>query len=238
MLSAEALRLAAIEVLCPTASQESGSGYPTLAGKSVFDSRAAALEDLDPSAPYTPVLALYTSESGVSLRGHMAAADDTLADAVLDVVAELAVTANDDSGDFVDAMADDDPGARLVLGALCAQVRRELERSQRGNLFRRIVSRIVKVEQQAFAMPNYGLRWQRVMMRFHCEIRDDEFDMAPGGLPEPIRSLYEALPDGSYAKSKLSLLASYFHQEAFAPLEGIDVNRDTPALGFTFKPGA
>ncbi|MBY5804086.1 hypothetical protein HFN52_10800 [Rhizobium leguminosarum] len=221
MLSAEALRLAAIEILCPTTAAIAGSGFPTLAGRAVFDSRAAPVEDLNRKAPYTPVLSLYTPESGFALRAEAASADDTVADAVLDVVAELAVVNQDEDGEFADAMAATDPEARLVLAALCAQVRYLLDRSQAGGLWRVLVSHIIKVELETFALPQVGLRWQRVTMRFHCGIRDDDFDM-DGGLPQPIRRLYEALPEESYAKAKLAALAAYFVAEELPPFEGGD----------------
>lgn len=219
MLAAEALRLAAIEVLCPTAAAIAGGGFPTLAGPRVLDSRAVAIEDLDRSRDYTPVLALYTPESGVSLRGPLAAVDDTIADAVLDVVAELAITSSDDRGDFADAMADTDPEARLVLAALCAQVRCQLDRAASGGLWRSLVNHIIKIEEQTFAVPDLGLRWQRVTMRFHCQIHDDDFD--GDGLPQPLRSVFEALPVESYAKAKLGALGQYFIATAPPPLEGI-----------------
>lgn len=224
MLSAEALRLAAVDVLCPTAANLSSSGFPTLAGRHVYDSRAVSIEDLDRSAPYTPTLTLHTVESGVALRGPMAAADDTDADAVLDIVAQLAVIAHDEDGEFADAMAETDSDARLVLAALCAQVRMLLERSQSGGLWRTLVRRIVKIEEQTFAVPNLGLRWQRVTMRVHCEIRDDSFDMEEGGLPQPIRRLYDALPEQSYAKAKLAELAAHFPAEPLPHLDGGTAN--------------
>ncbi|AID18324.1 hypothetical protein PPF1_11 [Rhizobium phage vB_RleM_PPF1] len=221
MLSAEAVRLAAIEILCPTAAAIAGSGFPTLAGRAVFDSRAAPVEDLDRKAPYTPVLSLYTPQSGFELRAEAASADDTVAYAVLDVIAELAVVNQDGEGEFADAMAATDPDARLVLAALCAQVRYLLDRSQAGGLWRGLVSHI-KADLETFAVPNLGLRWQRVTMRFRCGIRDDDFDMADGGLPQPIRRLYEALPEESYAKAKLGALAAFFVAEELPPFEGGD----------------
>lgn len=225
MLAAEALRLAAIEVLCPTAAAIAGEGFPTLAGARVFDSRAAALEDLDRNAPegYTPVLALYTPESGVSLRSSMAAADDTVADAMLDIVAELAVAAHDEDGEFADAVAaaETDPEARLVLAALCSQVRYLLERSQSGQIWRYLVNHVIKIDEQTHALPNLGLRWQRVTMRFHCEIRDDDFE--GDGLPEPIATIYDALPAQSYAKAKLGALAAHFGGDSLPQLNRIDI---------------
>tara|TARA_R110002020_G_scaffold471284_1_gene698227 strand:- start:20434 stop:21153 length:720 start_codon:yes stop_codon:yes gene_type:complete len=223
MLSAEAVRLAAVEILCPTAAIGGLEPFPTLAGHRVYDSREVAIQDLDQEKDYTPILALHTVESGVALRGEATAAWDTSADAVMDVVAELAVVAGDQDGDFVDAMpmAETDPSARLVLSALCAQVRFLLERSAGGGLWRRLVKRIVRIELQTFAVPEIGARWQRVTMRFHLEIRDDDFDMENGGLPEPIKSVYAALPAGSYASAKLSELAAAFTGTTPEPLDTV-----------------
>ncbi len=220
MLAAEALRLAAVEILLPTAAQGIGP-YPTLAGSRVFDSREAALEDLDQSGPYTPVLSLYTIESSAELRGPHAAAGDTEAEAVLEIIAQLAVSATENGETFVDAMAGDDPEARLVLAALCAQVRRALERSQAGGLWRRLVRQITKLKYETFALPQVGLRWLRVKITVECSIRDDCYDMEAGGLPEPIKSLFEALPDESYAKAKLAALAAHFAPEPLPALEEV-----------------
>lgn len=223
MLAAEALRLVAIEILSPTAAQLAGGPYPTLAGNKVYDSRAIPLEHLNQDGSYIPVLSLYTPESGVKLRGPHSAADDTEADACLDIVAELAVKANENGVDFADAMAGDDPEARLVLAALCAQVRRLLERSQVGAPWRRLVRQIEDIEYKTFAVPELGLRWQRVNIRMHCSIRDDDLNMEQDGLPEPIRSVFEALPDGSYAKEKLAALAAHFAAEPLEPLKSIHI---------------
>lgn len=226
MLAAEALRLAAIEVLCPTEAAIAGSGFPTLAKARVFDSRAAAIEDLDRDAPsgYTPVLSLYTPESGAALRSSMSSADDAVADAMLDIVAELAVADRDEDGEFADAVsvAETDPEARLVLAALCSQVRYLLEQSPSGAIWRHLVNHVIKLELMTFAVPNLGLRFHRVTMRFHCEIRDDDFSSP--GLPEPIATIYNALPDESYAKAKLEALADHFVSQAPEPLEGITVH--------------
>jgi hypothetical protein len=221
MLAAEALRLAAIEVLRPTAAVEAGGGFPTLAGLNVLDSRDIAIEDIDRSKPFTPILVLHTSEAGVALRGPLSSADDITADAVLDVIAELAVVAHDEVGEFADALATTSPEARLVLAALCSQVRFLLERSQAGFLWRRIVRRIVNIEYQTFAVPNVGVRWQRITMRFHCEIRDDDFEV--DGLPEPIASIYAALPPQSYAKAKLAALVTHFSPDVLPSLDRITI---------------
>lgn len=228
MLAAEALRLTAIETLLPTAKVEAGETLPTLAGKHVYDSRPVELQDLDrdPPSGYTPVISLYTSEASAQLMGEAAAATDTEASAMLVVIAELAVVTDDGDGDdaFVEPMAQDDPEARLVLAALCSQVRFLLERSVAGGHWRQLVRHIVKVDTSTFAAPDFGMRFQRVMMRFACSIKDDDFDLVDGGLPEPIRSVHAALPAGSYAKDKLGALGAYFVADQLPALGEVAVD--------------
>ncbi|WP_414901180.1 hypothetical protein [Rhizobium cremeum] len=223
MLAAEAVRLVAMEILLPTAAQTSGGPYPTLAGARVFDSRAASISDIDEDAEYTPVLSLYTSESGVALRGPMTSADDAEADAVLDVVSELCIVLRNADGEpDVDWMADNDPSARLVLAALASQVRFLLEFSAAGVAWRKLVRRVIRVENKTFAVPEYGLRFQRMTTRFHLSIRDDDFDVVAGGLPEPIHTVCDALPEGSYAKAQLQALGAHFAGEPPTALAGMD----------------
>jgi hypothetical protein len=223
MLAAEALRLAAVEVLCPFAAIQANSGYPTLARNRVFDSRAVNVHDLDREADYTPVLMLYTAESGSKLRGELSDATDTKADAVLDVIGELAVSAIEGEVEYADAMADGDPAARLVLAALMAQARALLTQSQKGSLFRKICKQVHNIEYLTFAVPQLGLRFHRMTMRLHCSIRDDDFDVPAGELPEPMRTVFNLLPVGSYAKAKLASLAAHFAPDDLPTLEGVTV---------------
>ncbi|WP_176083123.1 hypothetical protein [Martelella sp. HB161492] len=223
MLAAEAMRLAAMEALNPTAANAGTIAFPTLAGKFVYDSRSIALEDLDRTRDYTPTLALFTSESHASSMGEAAAMGDTSARATLEIVAELAVVAQDGDGEFADAadMAQTDTDARLVLAALCSQVRCLLQYGNAGLAWRRVVKQVAEVREQAFASPELGLRYHRTLLTFVCDIADDEFDLENGGLPEPLLSVFNALPENSYAKEKLAALASHFTVDARTPLEVI-----------------
>lgn len=219
MLAAEAVRLVAMEILCPTAAQEAGTGFPTKAGARVFDSRAPSLSEIDREAEYTPVIALYTRRSSMGLRGQMTDVRDTETLTVLDIVAELAVVATDPSPpqgvepDYVDAMADGDAVARLVLAALAGQIRLLLTESTYGSSWRRLVREVKSISVETFGIPEFGLRFQRMMLSFELSIAEDRFDLENGGLPEPLRSVYEALPARSYAKSKLGELAAFFTAE-------------------------
>jgi hypothetical protein len=228
MLSAEAARLAAIEVLSPTAANVAGSGWPTLAGPRIYDSRAAALTEIDDRLEYTPVVSVYSRSARATTRGEAAEFDDTDASIEIEFVAELATIVKPGPGDpepfepYPDAVAGDDPEARLVLAALCAQMRRLLCFAEEGELFRRFIRGIARVDWEPFAVPELGLRFQRTTMVLHCLARDDVFAEA-AGLPEPLKTLHGRLPDGSYAKAKLTQLAAHFAAVDRAPLEDIRI---------------
>lgn len=221
MLTAEAARLAALEVLCPTSAIAADAGYPTLAGSRVFDSRLVGIDDLDPDAKFTPVLAVFTSDTSSAPRGEAASYGDNAAQCALEIVVELAVASTDEDGaPFADAMPADDWDARLVLAALCGQVRRLLEFDERGYLFRRFVRQILRWDEEAFAVPQLGARWHRVTMRATLSLPDDEFTEA-AGLPGTLGALASLLPAGSPAAQKLQKLAAYFATVPRTPLEGI-----------------
>lgn len=237
MFSAEAMRLAAIEVVTPYSALTDGASFPTLAGKRAYDSRAVAIGDLDEALSYTPVLSFYTASARTAQRGDAASFDDGECEAVLEIVAELAVAEKDeDNVAYADAMAGDDPEARLVLAALVSQVIFLLTESPSGALFRRFVLGIRRIEEEPFAVPNLGLRWQRTTIRLTCGIPQDRFDPVGGGLPEPVRSLASLLPEGSYARGKLDDLAAHFAGTAPVPLAGIAIFDDPDAEATTDTP--
>lgn len=234
MLAAEAVRLVAIEILSPTAANLAGTGFPTLAGPRVFDSRAATLDEIDRSKDYTPVISVYTRRSTTTPRGPASSFVDFEASTVLEVVAELAVVARDvdtiagQNPEYVDAMADGDPAARLVLGALGGQIRFLLTRSAKGAAWRQLVRQVNSFTVETFAVPQFGLRFQRESLVFDLSIQDDDFLTTSNGLPEPLRSVAANLPDGSYAKGKLAELAGYFLAETPDALAEIAGTVDLP----------
>lgn len=232
MLAAEAVRLMAVETLLPTAALLAGGPYPTLAGKRVFDSAAPSISDIDETKDYTPVISVYTPESGSKARSSAAEWTDRDADCALDIVAELVTIVREDGKDYAEPMADGDASARLVLAALASQIRRTLMLSMQGSAWRGLVRSVTDVEYKTVAVPEFGLRLQRLVTRFHLEIADDRFDLQSGGLPEPIRSVYEALPVGSYAKQKLAELQAAFIGEPLVPLQEIRGETSAGEAGF------
>lgn len=228
MLSPEALRLVTIETLRPTAAMKGLEAFPTPAGKNVLDSREAALSDLDSEREYTPVISVYTVESSHAARGEAAGLDDVSCIATMDIVAELAQASSDGDGEFAFAIAEGDPQARLVLAALCAKIRFLLEFSEKGVAWRRLAGRVIGLDETTFAVPDIGLRLMRITMRYRIEVQPDDYATAAGGLPEPIASVVAALPNGSYAKTKLTELAEMFSAEPAEPLGAINGTAGLP----------
>jgi hypothetical protein len=224
MLSAEAMRLAAFEALCPTAARAADAGYPTLAGYRVYDSAGILPDDIDVGAAYTPCLSLFTDDIRIERRGDIAPSTIGSASAVLVVIAELAVSVTDDDGETqIVPLAEDDAQAKLVLGALCAQVRKALVFAEAGSIFRSIVGSVEDLRIEPFGLPQFDIRWMRSTMRLTCRIKDDKFT-DDGGMPEPMKSLFLALPDGSYAKGKLAELDAAFASTTRTPLQSIDLS--------------
>ncbi|PBC09192.1 hypothetical protein [Mesorhizobium sp. WSM3859] len=214
-IAAEVLRLAAIESLAPTGA----TTFPTLARDRVFDSRRPTVDALDPDKEYTPVLALFTRKSESPRRGGGQGSVARNGRTTLEVVAELAVASRDEDGVFVDAMVGSDPKARIVLASLCAQVRYVLTLGPSGLVFRKAFIAIEGIDEEGFAVPELGLRWQRNTMLFDCLIPDDEFTPG-GGLPQPAAQIAAMLPEGSYASATIAAMAAQF--PASEPLPLID----------------
>jgi hypothetical protein len=229
MLSPEALRLVTVEILRPTASLSSGV-FPTVAGAMVFDSREVPVQDLDPDRKFTPVISVYSGDASLKLRGELTDMEDVEHQAVLDIVVELAIISSDPQGQFADAMAANDPQARLVLAALCSQIRFMLERSEAGYPWRKLAKRVISLEELPFAVPDIGLRFQRMTMRYTVELSADVYQVEDGGLPEPLRSVYAALPEGSYARAKLTELAGYFAAETPDQLQSLMITASAGSL--------
>jgi hypothetical protein len=214
-IAAELLRLTAIESLAPFAAVSAGEGFPTLAKGRVYDSRRPPIDDMDRDQDYTPVLSLFTRKSESARRGTGQGNVSRNGRAILEIVAELAIAATDPEpvpgqpGEFVDALASDDPQAKITLAVLCAQVRHALTEGQSGAIFRKACIAVDGLEEEGFAVPELGLRWHRTTMVLDCQIPDDAFQ-ASGGLPQPAASIAAMLPPGSYASIILDRLAGQF----------------------------
>ena len=243
ILTAAALRLAAIEALCPSGPD---AAYPTMAGRFVFDSRAATTADMDAeeiaTRGYLPILAVYSRSAEMVERGSAGAVDDNDCVAILEIVAEMAVIATEEGQPIADALevgasSANDAQAALTLDALLGQVRHVLEFSIAGGPFRKLRQHCRKIEIERHAVPEFGLRWHRAFLRAWFQIPDDDFP-DDGGLPPHVAAFAAALPDGSYAKSQITALAAQFAAQNRAALTeiGITTTGELPSSGeLTFE---
>lgn len=236
MLFETAVRLALIEALAPTAAIANGSGYPTLAGKRVLDSRQVALTDLDGDGE-TPVIGVYSAEAESVRRGDASGVTDRAATAGIELVVELAVRANQGDAAFADARPSNDAEGEMLLSAIVAQIRRTIETGPEGAVFRKVTKgAVISFSSMPHVLPEIGVRLARRFVSIDVEVRDDQHDPS-GGLPEPLATLDSVLPEGSYAKARLADLAAKFAAQSPAPLEGVTVDvadRDDAAAGVDF----
>ena len=225
MLAGEAARLAIVECLRPTGAET----LPTLAGENVFDSIAASINDIDEDMRYVPTVAVYTREATVDRRGERYS--DNNGRVVLEIVCDLSVIVDDEEGGgppITAPMAATDATARLALAALVAQVRRILEFDPAGALFRSAIKGIDRIDEETMSVPDFGLDYQRVVIRLTCAVEDDGYIVA-GDLPEPLKKLRDALPAGSYAKAKLTALGEMFAAIVVVPLQSVAIyDADAP----------
>lgn len=237
MLYSTALRLAAIECLCPTAAIAGTVSYPTLAGIGVLDSKRPEIGDLEKSKKYTPVISIYSGEATSTLRGDAAASNDRAATAILEFVAELAEAVPAEGGEaYAEAMVTTDQDARVVLDALVAQIRRTLEYAPAGSLFRKMrIGSPVKISCEPHVVPELDLRFCRTFVTMEFNAPDDVYSDA-AGLPEPAATLLASLPDGSYSKARLTALADAFAAIVRADLTEITVDPGAgPVAGTTLE---
>lgn len=217
-LSVTALRLAAVETLAPWAAVEAGTGYPTLAGRRVFDSRAVSMEDMGDGSR-APAIGVYTEESRGDRRGE--AAPSSPKDLTVDLVLELELAVVDEfDGEVTIGNPVSDPQAEAELDFMAAQVRRLLEREPGGALFRSICKAVQQVRVSPFRVTELGVRLSRRTMTLTCLIDDDEWS-DEGGLPEPLKTLSAKLPDGSYGRMVLDRIAAAIAPTVRDPLDAL-----------------
>jgi len=223
-LSVAALRLAALETLCPTEALLADSGYPTIAGRNVFDSRMTTIDDLVAGGPPTPAIGVYTEQTSGRRRGESQASHPQWLSVDLVLELEMAVVQKFD-GETAVGNPSDDPQAELELDFLAATVRRLLTLHPSGALFRTICKSVSRVEVSPWRANDLGLRIARRTMVLTCDVDDDAWG-DEAGLPEPLASLAAALPEDSYAKSTLDKLAAALAATDRTPLAEIRVGLD------------
>lgn len=223
-----AVRLGAVEALAPTAAIVAGSGFPTLAGGNVYDSRMLPLDALSETVG-TPIIAVYTETVRGDPRGPLQGSRD--ANLSVDLVLEIDLAIRIKVGDEdVIIPADSDWKGELVLDFLAAQARRVIiDAIERGVLLR-VVKQITDIEAFPMRLPDIGARLLRRTLRLRCAVDDDRWSAA-GGLPEPLATLRGRLPDSSLAAVQLDKIAAAIVAPDPLPiLAGVTIITDDPLI--------
>lgn len=219
----DAVRLAAVETLAPTAALQGlpGAAFPTIAGGHVFDSRMLMVEDFGSGSRRTPALGVYTESVRAEPRGNAQFSAPAVFMVDLVVEAEISILDRDEHGVPGVGPAPTDAAAELELGFLLAQTRRALTMSVGGGVLHRIVKQITDIESVPRRIPGFGIRLAGRTLRLRCAVDDDTWSAA-GGLPEPLKTVRARLPTGSYAAAQLDRIAAAIAADpARVPLEEI-----------------
>lgn len=229
-----ALRLAAVEALCPAAYEATGP-YPTLAGSLVYDSRQVPIDQLAPDKP-RPVLLVYTEEDkGTPWGSGRHRPDEVLVTLVVEALiaarGTVLIDLPDGSTDTV-GVADvgpTDPEHEALLDVLEAQVRYILDARQpapSAALYRRIAMEVRSVESVPLRDAEKTTRLAFRTISFSVQVKTTEWPAPgqPAGLPEPLRTVAEALPEGSYGRRICDRVAGLVPTPpGLVPLEAVDI---------------
>lgn len=206
-LAGLALRLAAVEALCPAAALagEPGATFPTLAGPLVYDSYA----DIQPKLPtsgHVPIIAVFTEDASGERQGGKRSADGAspfVQETNLVFEVEVDIVRKDDNGEPELGLAATDPEAEAMLDLMGSQILRTLHLSP---IFRKV---IVSIDgwQATGLRESLGIRLARMQLRVMVShFADDWRDAAP--LPAPLSTVAAMLPAGSYGAGIIAMVQS------------------------------
>lgn len=232
-LARTALRLAAVGAL-----EGVDGAHPTIAGKRVFDSRIGDI-DFKRKTDRLPLLIVMTDDDdgtptdmrdGVSQRGGPPFWRN------IDLTIEISMAAQaGDGAEFEIGYPVTDAQLEIQLDFLEDQVLRLLSEGTSGPAVAfKSVAKILAYESHRAASDENGTRAAARLTKLKCRVKDD--CRPPRGatgldaLPDPLRTVAKALPEGSYAAGACAKLA-----EAFAALaEGQDPAPPLRRIGLAF----
>jgi hypothetical protein len=234
-----ALRLAAIEALCPT-----GGPYPTIAGRRVYDSRidlVAGDDDLS-AIEANPLISVYTEDQHELPYGSAKypAAENVVTlvlELMLAIRGEVEIEHPDGSKETVgtlDTPATDRQHEALLdlLEAQAVYLLNPKNMAPTALVYSKVAWEIHSVHSDPQRAADRAVRLAARTVKLHIKVKKEEWtpfpvSPAPTGLdrlPEPMRSVAYAMPAGSSAAALCATLADYAPQPANPiPLDGINI---------------
>lgn len=235
MLSRLALRIAVCEALAP----HGASAWPTIAGKHVYDSRidpAAGLDEIEA----IPMIVVYTEEQeGRPYSGNRPADRQTVTltiECLMATRVEVEIVADDGSTQKIGGIEapPTDAQREALLDVLESEVRRVFDqREMRGGAdsLRLSAWDVTAVQSVPLRDADRTTRFAQRSLQLAVHIPNDAWPDpgAPRGtgldaLPEPLRSVAKALPEGSPHKAICTLIAARVAGPAtLTPMQGLDL---------------
>lgn len=233
----EALSVAVLEALCPSAALAGTAPFPTTAAERVYLERVGALDDLAAEEPF-PVVVVYTERdestpgdgAGPPFRRGM--------DLVLDLSVLVRLGEGGEGEPSVVTVPATDRELYLALNVLEQQVRSALLSSAAGAHFRGLAQKIKSIISEPEREAEEGIKFAARRLTWSLQVPDDCFDAAPrtapsglARLPQPLRRIAEALMTTAYAADLAAALADASPVAPIAtPFAGlslaIDLHRD------------
>lgn len=228
-LSRLALRLAAIEALRPTAALATDGPWPTIAAHHVYDAKIDQIDDLALGAR-APVIAVYTDDTQ-SISRHEGPPFEVEVDLCFELSVAQMLEDPDDPDNYVPGIPVTDAESEASLDLMESSIRFALMYGPTGVLFRRVSgNRIKSISAKPARSAEEAVRLAMRSITMRVQIDDDCFDLSPAAalagvdaLPEPLRSVVNALPAGSYGKA-IGLALSNAVPTAPVPARGWSVS--------------
>lgn len=245
-----ALRLAAVEALCPAATSSSGP-WPTIAENRIYDSRidpiALAETPEDLAAAYEalegkPVVVVYTEDDDLHPYTQKFDAAEYVVTLVIEIAfgarGTLELTSTNDAGEVTTTVYGSDEAQPLtdrqqeaLIDLLDAQVRRVLIKDNRvpsAELYRKVAMETRQVHSDPQRASDRTLRLGLRTTKFHVKCKKEVWPVyaaspAPTGLdrvPEPLRSVALALPAGSSGRTLVENMVGYIAPAPTPPTPG------------------
>lgn len=243
-LSRLALRLAAIEALCPAALLTvPGNRFPTLAGPRVYDSRIDAIESLSDQDRGQPIVIVYTESTKSSpYQGGVHRPNEHFVDLVIEAPIAIGgtMTVQDADGIDVDVGTIETPVTdrqhEAMLDIHEGLIRRVFDRSaavESAKLFFRVVMEVREIDSEPLRDADKTTRLAQRTLRFVCKVKGDEWpppSLSPSALvgldrlPSPLSIVAAALPAGSAALELCTAAAALIPDAGgLVQLAGIDI---------------
>ena len=214
-LSRTALRLAAIEALCPKAALDGTIPFPTMAGRHVYDSGIGP-EPTTEADKRSPRIAAYTDDGKRDLIDGAISLDTPSSGVTMVTLAfELfipGVVIDADGNRLPGLVAETDALAEGMLDLLGAQIVSALDRARMTGPLHHVVKVIEKIETRGWRDADSDLRLSSHRLEFEIAVANQkDFPVGQTGLarlPFPLGAVAAALPEGSYGHDICTALAA------------------------------